>query len=261
MMKVLVVDDEDYVRKGVVAKTDWTALDCVVVSEAEDGVAGVRAAQQYEPDLIISGICMPRMNGIEMLRSLREDGCRAAVIFLTACREFSYVQSAVRLRASDYLLKPVEDAELESAVKRIKAGLEREQEEREPEQAKEISLTASQDGGASRYVAEAVAYITRHYGDADIRVGAIAESLGISEGHLSHVFKKETQSTVAAYITRCRMNAAARLLSNCRYKVYEVAEMVGYHDIAYFSSSFKRIIGASPSEYQGQIIVKTLAKY
>lgn len=252
MLKVLVVDDEAYVRKGIVMETDWAALDCMVVGEAENGRAGLTAAQKYAPDLIVSDIRMPQMDGIEMLRCLREGGCRASVIFLTAYSDFSYAQSAVRLLASDYLLKPFEDGELEAAVERIKARLERERGEREAQRERELSLPFSQDGGKKKYVAEAIDYISRHYGDEDISVGTIAESLGISEGHLSHVFKKETEYTVAAYITRCRMNAAVKLLSNCRYKVYEVAEMVGYRDITYFSSSFKRMVGTSPSEYQGR---------
>ena len=88
--------------------------------------------------------------------------------------------------------------------------------------------------------------------DSNISVGTIAESLGISEGHLSHLFKKETDYTVMSYITRYRVRAAMKLLNNCRYKVYEVAEMVGYRDITYFSSTFKKIAGVSPSEYQGR---------
>ena len=55
-----------------------------------------------------------------------------------------------------------------------------------------------------------------------------------------------------SYITRYRMRAAMKLLENCRYKVYEVAEMVGYKDITYFSSTFKKIVGVSPSEYQSR---------
>ena len=64
------------------------------------------------------------------------------------------------------------------------------------------------------------------------------------------MFKKETDYTVMAYITRYRMRAAIKMLSDCKNRVYEVAEAVGYKDIAYFSSTFKKIVGISPSEYQ-----------
>lgn len=252
MLKVLVVDDERFVRRGIVLGTDWTALDCTVVAEAENGLSGVTAARRYGPDLIISDIRMPQMDGIEMLRLLREEGNGARVIFLTAYSDFSYARSAIKLLASDYLLKPFEDGELEAAVTKIREQIYMERDAKAKAEEEILPRLTLKNSGKSKYVAEALAYIAEHYGDEDISVGMVAESLGISEGHLSHSFKKETEYTVMAYIMRYRMNAAIKLLASCRYKVYEVAEMVGYRDITYFSSTFKRIVGVSPSEYRGR---------
>ena len=82
-----------------------------------------------------------------------------------------------------------------------------------------------------------------------ISVGIVAQALGISDGHLSHTFKKETDLTLLNFLTRVRIRKAMELLRTCRYKVYEVAELVGYRDIAYFSTTFKKVAGVSPSEY------------
>ena len=84
----------------------------------------------------------------------------------------------------------------------------------------------------------------------NITPASIARHIGISEGHLSHVFKKETNYTALGYLTQYRIHTARKLLRDCRYKVYEVAEMVGYRDVAYFGSTFKKLTGMSPSEYQ-----------
>jgi len=108
-------------------------------------------------------------------------------------------------------------------------------------------------GDKSKYVMEAVDYIANHYNDRNLSIETIAESLGISGGHLSHIFKKETDYTIMSYITRYRIRTAMNMLSDCRHKVYEVAEMVGYRDITYFSSIFKKMVGLSPSEYQDRI--------
>ena len=105
-------------------------------------------------------------------------------------------------------------------------------------------------GDKSRYVLEAMDYISKHYNEPDISVGTVAESLNISEGYLSHTFKKETDYTLLNYLTRYRIHKAMELLKDCRVKVYEVAEQVGYRDIAYFSATFKKYAGISPSEYQ-----------
>lgn len=96
----------------------------------------------------------------------------------------------------------------------------------------------------------ALTYLSEHYNDPDISVSSVARSLGVSDGHLSHVFKKETSYTLSAYLTNYRMHKATELLRDCRVKVYEVAESVGYRDITYFSSAFKKSVGMSPSEYQ-----------
>lgn len=252
MLKVLVVDDEIFVRKGIVMETDWASLDCEVVAEAANGLEGIEAVHKYHPDLIISDIRMPKLDGIGMLRTLREENSKVEVIFLTAFSEFEYAREALKLVAFDYLLKPFEDGELEAAVLKVRKRLEEQRGTAEALEEKVLLVKNEGAGTKSGYIQEALAYIAEHYGEGDISVRAIAESLGLSEGHLSHLFKKETDYTVMSYITRYRMRAAMKLLENCRYKVYEVAELVGYKDITYFSSTFKKIVGVSPSEYQNK---------
>ena len=105
-------------------------------------------------------------------------------------------------------------------------------------------------GDKSKYLVEALAYIDAHYMDADISVQKVADSMGISGGHLSHLFRKETNFTMMNYVVNCRMRAAKNLLKDYHYKIYEVAEQVGYRDITYFSANFKKHVGISPSEYQ-----------
>lgn len=243
MLKVLIVEDEEMIRKGIVLTVDWAALDCVVVGEASNGLEGLEAARRLEPSLIITDLKMPQMDGIEMLRSLREQGCKAHVIILTAYDNFTYAQSALRLGAVDYLLKPFHDGDLENAIiqlqNRLKSGSD------SPE-----TIGTPRKGDKSKYVLEAMAYISKHYNEPDISVGTVAQSLNISEGYLSHTFKKETDYTLLNYLTRYRIHKAMELLKDCRVKVYEVAEQVGYRDIAYFSATFKKYTGLSPSEYQ-----------
>lgn len=236
MKKVVVVEDEELVRRGIVQAVDWQSVDCAVVGEAANGSAGLEVIRRERPDLVVTDIRMPQMDGIEMLRQLRAEGNTVAVILLTAYSDFSYAQAAVKLGAVDYLLKPFHDGELEEAVARLELGGER-----EPELV---------PGAKGKYVVEVLRYISEHYAQPEMGVSQVAASLGISEGHLSHVFKKETGRTLGSYITDYRIQRAKELLRDCRSKVYEVAEAVGYRDITYFSATFKRIVGMSPSEYQ-----------
>ncbi len=244
MLKVLVIDDEAVVRRGIVLGVDWAKIGCAVVGEAENGEEGLALAEQCRPNLIITDIRMPRMDGIAMLTALRARGCDAHVIVLTAYSDFAYARDALKLKADDYLLKPFRNQELESTVAKIL------QKAQAGDMPVPEAVPSPESAGKSKYVMEAMNYIAGHYGDSDIGITAVAEHLMVSEGYLSHVFKKETNYTVTGYLTQYRIHMAMRLLKDCRLKVYEVAQRVGYRDVTYFGSIFKKLSGMSPSEYQ-----------
>lgn len=253
MLKILVVDDEMFVRRGIVMETDWDALGCMVVGEGTNGIEGLEAARKYEPDIIVCDIRMPKMDGLEMVETLRKEENKAYVIFLTAYSDFDYARTAIRLGAADYLLKPFEDGELEKTILRIRGKIVENRQNGEKKEREILSHAQLGRSDKSKYVMEALNYIGERYGDPELGVREIAQAVGLSESRLSHVFKKETDYTVNAYITRCRISAAMKLLGNCRYKVYEVAEMAGYKDTTYFSTIFKKLTGLNPSEYQNRV--------
>lgn len=242
MLKVLIVEDEEMIRQGIILTVDWSALNCAVVGQAANGEEGLEKVRELKPDLIITDIKMPCMDGIQMVTKLREAGNQAKVIILTAYDSFTYAQNALRLGAVDYLLKPFHDGDLEEAVLRIQGAAA---DARDP-------LSQFPKVFRNGYVQEVAKYIAGHYQEPDISVGMIAGALGISEGHISHLFKKETGDTILGYLTAYRIHKAMGLLKDCRVKVYEVTEQVGYRDMAYFSATFKRVVGISPSEYQNK---------
>lgn len=242
MIRVLMVDDEPLVRHGVAAGMDWASLGCEVVGEAQSGEEGLALARRLKPDLIITDIRMPKMDGITMMNMLREEGCAARCIVLTAHSDFEYARGALLFGADDYLLKPFRDQELTHAVARVC---------RKMESAPAANPSAvKKEPEATGYVRQAMDYIAGHYADENISIATIAEHLCVSEGHLSHVFKKQTGMTVTNYLTKTRIDAAMALLQTGRVKVYEAAAAVGYKDVTYFSATFKKLTGLSPSEVE-----------
>jgi two-component system response regulator YesN len=247
--KVLIVDDEKYVRSGIKNETDWGLIGCEVVGEAADGSAALELAMELKPDLVISDIKMPVMDGIAFTGKLLEKRPATKVIFLTAFSDFEYARQAVRLGVSDYLLKPFKDGELEASIQRLlhlhpnaPASLKDAEEEMIP--------LINKNEISNRYIIEAIDYIEKHYPEEDFSVGKMAESLGVSDGHLSRLFKSETDMGINNYLTRYRIRKAMDHLKDVQVKVYEVAEKVGYQDIAYFSNTFKKLTGRTPSDYQ-----------
>ena len=245
MCRVLIVADDKAARLRISAAVGRATHGCAAVTEAKNGEEGYAAALRLTPDLIVTDVLLPESDGFTMLGQLRAAGIDSAVVFLSAQNDFDSVRQALRLGAADYLLKPLNEGELEQTVARILPC--------EPQPGGEASdrLPALRPyTGSSKYVIETLAFLAAHYGESNLTIGRIADGLQISEGHLSHVFRRETGFTLVEYLAQYRMREATRLLGDVRLKIYEVAQAVGYRDIAYFSVTFRKFMGQTPSEYQ-----------
>ena len=251
MTRVLIVDDEKYVRMGIRSETDWALIGCEVVGEAANGIEGLEAAETLRPDLVISDIRMPKMDGIEMAEKIIERCPGTKVIFLTAYNEFEYARQAIRIGVSDYLLKPFQDGELEGSIQRL-LHLHPNAPASNAELEEQLIPLKTKEEVSNRYVQTAIEYIENNYVDSGFSITKLAESMSVSEGHISRLFKSETDQSINNYLTRYRIKKAMDYLKDVQVKVYEVAEKVGYSDIAYFSNTFKKLVGKTPSDYQAK---------
>lgn len=142
MFKVALIDDEPVIREGLKTIINWSALNMVLCGEAEDGRSGLALIREKKPDLAVIDIKMPEMNGLELIRHLKKEGIPTRIILLTAYSDFKFAQEAVELGIDFYILKPIEEEELEEKVGRIKALLE---EQTDAQNARELSVALSRD--------------------------------------------------------------------------------------------------------------------
>ena len=119
-LRVLIADDEPKIRKGLRTAIDWRALGMEVVAEAEDGEMALERARVFCPDLLLVDICMPFLNGLELIGRLKETAPDCLVIVVTGHDEFAYAQQALRLNVFDYILKPIQCDHLREVLR--KAG-------------------------------------------------------------------------------------------------------------------------------------------
>jgi two-component system, response regulator YesN len=119
MLKVILIDDESIILKGLYKLIDWHFLGYEIVGEATDGAEGLRLIEELKPDVVISDIAMPNLSGIDMLKQIYEKGINVKTIFLSGYQEFSYAREAVRYGAVDYLLKPVSEKDLTKVMERV----------------------------------------------------------------------------------------------------------------------------------------------
>ncbi|WP_372662469.1 response regulator [Cohnella sp.] len=128
MHKVLIVDDEIFVRKGLISLIDWSSLQYNICGEAENGMQALNLIKQLTPDLVIVDIRMPVLDGLELIRQVNVEGEHQPLfIILSGYPDFSYAQQAFRYNVSDYILKPVDEQELVATLKRIAITLNQKQ--------------------------------------------------------------------------------------------------------------------------------------
>ncbi|MFP7296833.1 response regulator [Neobacillus niacini] len=125
MWKLLIAEDETTIRKGLRYAADWEDYSVTIVGEAEDGEIALEMAMERQPDILFVDINMPFLNGLELMRALREHLPEAIFIVISGYDEFSYAQQALKMDAFDYLLKPVNKEDLIKTVKNAVKLLEK----------------------------------------------------------------------------------------------------------------------------------------
>ena len=108
-MKLLIVDDEILTRTGLISSISWANLGIDEVYEAADGIEGLKTAEKYRPEIILSDVRMPRMNGIDMLYKIRESAPDTVFIFMSGYSDKEYLKAAIKLRAVNYTTTRLQD--------------------------------------------------------------------------------------------------------------------------------------------------------
>ncbi len=254
MYKVLLVEDEDIIRKGLMFTMDWLEFGCTVVSEAVNGKDGLEKIGRFCPDIVITDVKMPFTDGIEILKeSIEEFGYEAIII--SGYSEFEYAREAVSLGVSEYLLKPLDMELLGRALRKIIHKIAAKREVRDLQQVSGISAewnamhsVLSKESQHTKNVREMLDYIENSY-DKKISIGDLCDRLNLSATYLNTNFKNETNYTFNDFLNRYRIFRAIDILKNSEMKVYQAAEAVGFQDYKYFIQVFKKYIGCSPIKF------------
>ena len=117
MYKVMLVDDERVIRQGLRKLMDWTSLGFEIIDESEDGISALEKIKSSLPDLVLLDIHMPGLDGVTLLKEMRNLNIQSKVIFLTGYAEFAYAKEAITLNVEAYLTKPIDEIELEKYLR------------------------------------------------------------------------------------------------------------------------------------------------
>ncbi len=262
MIKIVVVEDEILVKKGLILTTDWQKYDCEVVGEASNGIEGIEVITNIKPDIVITDVRMPGLDGIKMIEKIKELGLTSEFIIISGYSEFEYARQAVKLGVRDFLVKPIDDGDLDRALINIckviqdKQTISKIQNKMDDITDSRVMLfkeyMINQDTNSSDYVARAVKAISLNY-QQDITIKSVSDSLFISESYLSRLFKVKVGQTFGDYLTYYRIKKACELLKEPDGKIYEIANAIGYKDQRYFSVIFKKLVGVTPKEFKNKL--------
>lgn len=130
LYRIILVDDEEEVRKGIIRKIDWETLGFQVVGDAENGEEALEMIEQLEPDMVMTDIRMPYMDGLTLSAKIRQKYPSIKILIFSGFDDFEYAQQAIKLNVTEYILKPVNVEELTEILNRVHENLDEEIEQR-----------------------------------------------------------------------------------------------------------------------------------
>lgn len=242
MCTILIVDDEKWVRSALKWTVEQTRLPVNVVGECSNGLEALDWLRDNPVDLVLADITMPVMTGLTFLEQLRQAGNEQDVIFITVNEDFTLVQQALRAGAFDYLLKPVETEQLTSCFSK---WLHRQHKVRNLPKEGEISIPPE----LLSPVEQVLKYI-ESLPPGQVTLAEAAKHVHMNPSYLSQLFKQQQGTNFIDYVTKIRLTEAKRLLTVTTLRISEIAERLGYSDLAYFTNIFKKSCQVTPTEYR-----------
>lgn len=258
MYRVAIIDDEPLIVEGLSKTIAWEKWKCQVAGTAGDGKQGMELIREKRPDIVITDICMPKMDGLKMIAGLKSEFPDMQLIILTGYREFEYARRAIELGVARFLLKPSKMNELEEAIAAVTARLDLMglpaalpvEEYGQENETKTTPETEEENGEANSFIVKNALEYIRENSREKLRLSDVADQVYVSQWHLSKLLNKHTGKTFSDILNGARMDQSKELLKDPSLRICDVAEQVGFQDLAHFSRVFKKMEGMSAGEYR-----------
>ena len=238
---------------------DLNDLICAYLSEdynaicALDGQEAFNMSRSILPDLIITDLMMPKMDGYELVQKLKTDAntSHIPIIMLTAMADSDDIKKGYTTGADDYVTKP-----FDAAILKIRASnLILSREKLKEKYSKNFSLesmgiyTKSYD---EKFMQKLYTVLQQNLSNSELNLDSFCKELGVSKSNLYRKIKQITGNSPNEFVRNFRLSTAAKMLKETDMSITDVYCAVGYNSLAYFSNSFKIMYGMSPSEYKSQ---------
>ena len=246
-LEILVVEDNEDIRNYI---TDILSAHYKVI-QAVDGLDGLKKAEEYIPDLIVSDVMMPNMDGYELCSHLKtnEKTNHIPVIILTAKASQQNKLDGLELGADDYLIKPFDEKELIIRIKNlieIRKKLQKKYLQRSILKPNISKVTSIQQ----KFIEGIKTIVEENIENSQFSVDDLGEAIAMSRSQVHRKLKALTDQSATKFIRNYRLHRAAELIKLDAGNITEIAYQVGFSSQTYFSSSFQELFHVSPSEYK-----------
>ena len=243
---VQVVEDNEELRGFIVQSLQ----NSYHILENINGLQGLETAMEHLPDLIISDVTMPELNGLELCFKLKQEEKtnHIPIILLTAMAAHQHQVGGLEAGADVYMTKPFSIQVLELSIRNLLRGREGLKEK----YLKQIMLSPKKlqiESPDEKFLIKLMQLVADKMDDPDFNVGSLVEDIGMSQTVLYKKIKALTGLSITDFIKSQRLKRAAQLLSDHKINIAEVAYSVGFNDRKYFSKEFRKQFGVSPSDY------------
>ncbi len=248
--RILCVEDNPELRQLLV--TELTPF-CKEVRTACDGQQGLEEIRSYQPDIVVSDVMMPRMDGFELCRQVKSDLSISHIplVLLTARADAASILTGYKAGADSYLAKPFDTALLVQVIDNLlttrekmrKRFLSPQEQAPSPE---ETTYTKADE----TFLERLNQFIEEHLDQPELDVNSISAEMAMSRASLYNKVKAITGLGVAQYVESVKMRKACSLLTHTEMGISEISDMLGFSSSRYFSSRFKQLTGKNPGAYR-----------
>ena len=244
-MRIMIADDEQYIRTALAEELDWSKHGIELLGAASDGREALELCRRLAPDLLVTDIRMPYYSGIEVMKLLRHERPAMKFILLSGWSEFEYAREALRLGASNYLVKPCPDEEIVEAILAV---------------LQEHGGSGSASSGAAfgeekavpakRHAVKLACELIHKDLSAAVSLTEIAAQVNMNASALSRLFRQEMGCSFSEFVTSARMNRAKKLLIDTNRRIQDISQSVGYVSVSHFVQVFGDYTGMTPGTFR-----------
>jgi ligand-binding sensor domain-containing protein/signal transduction histidine kinase/DNA-binding response OmpR family regulator len=256
-LSVLIVEDNNDMQKQIrhLLMNDYKII------TASNGKQGLEMAREIFPDIIISDVLMPGMDGFELCRNIKQDiqTSHIPVILLTALSETDKQIDGLEIGADAFITKPFENKLLRTQISNLlesRRRLQKSFRESEKKWADDTSLTQRD----KNLVERSTQIVEKHLLDTNFSVEQLADELGVSRSSLHRKMRVLTNQSATEFIRYVRMKKALKLMKESDLNIDEIGFAVGFNSHSYFTQCFKKLYGKTPTEYQAELKMNEKAK-